>query len=247
MKALFVMSLVVLLFNLVFASCQSKKQNDEKVAVMTQNPKYQNEIKSLITELDRKGIKDKRVIAAIETVPRHAFVSERLKSRAYENSPLPIDKDQTISQPYTVAFQTELLKLQNGDKVLEIGTGSGYQAAILCEMGMDVYSIERHLLLHDKAKLLLDSLGYKAHLFYGDGYRGLPDQAPFDKILITAAIGEVPSQLLEQMKIGGLLVAPIGDDYSQEMTVIERLAADEFRRTKHGTFVFVPMIKGLGE
>lgn len=214
---------------------------------MTQNPKYQNEIKALIEELDRKGIKDKRVLAAIEAVPRDAFVSERLKNRAYENSPLAIDKDQTISQPYTVAFQTELLKLQNGDKVLEIGTGSGYQAAILCEMGMDVYSIERHQLLYDKAKLLLDSLGYKAHLFYGDGYKGLPDQAPFDKILITASIAEVPQQLLEQMKIGGLLVAPIGDDYSQEMIVIERLAADEFRITKHGTFVFVPMIKGLGE
>lgn len=239
--------MVVLSFQQGMTSCQSKKQNDEKVTVMTQTPKYRNEIKALIEELERKGIKDKRVIAAIEAVPRHFFVSERFKKRAYENSPLPIDKNQTISQPYTVAFQTELLQLQNRDKVLEIGTGSGYQAAILCEMGMDVYSIERHQLLHDKAKLLLDSLGYQARLFYGDGYRGLPAHAPFDKILITAAIEKVPSKLLDQLKTGGLLVAPIGNDSGQIMTVIERVGTDEYRRTKHGTFVFVPMVEGLGE
>lgn len=186
-------------------------------------------------------------MAAIGKIPRHSFVEERLADRAYRDSPLPIGKGQTISQPYTVAFQTQLLRLKPGEKVLEIGTGSGYQAAVLCEMGAEVYSIERHYELYVKARETLEALGYDPVLVFGDGYEGLPEHAPFDKILITAAPDRRPEKLLRQLRIGGLMVVPIGDSLDQRMTVIERIGADEFKETEHGAFLFVPMEKGTEE
>ena len=200
--------------------------------------------KKLAERLKRKGITDKRVLAAIGNVPRHLFIDERLAEYAYLDRPLPIEKGQTISQPYTVAVQTELLKLKPGEKVLEIGTGSGYQAAVLCEMDAEVYSIERYQELHFQAKETLNKLGYYPRLFFGDGFEGLPQHAPFDKILVTAAPEKIPEKLLNQLKIGGWMVAPIGGRQGQKMTVIKRIGNDKFRESEHGDFIFVPMQEG---
>lgn len=245
-----ILALLILIccqYGLVYCQNNNQKQTKEKHESMNDSLKYESRSKALGMDLRRKGIRDELVLEAITKVPRHLFVEERLASRAYEDRPLPIDKNQTISQPYTVAFQTELLQLEPDDKVLEIGTGSGYQAAVLCEMEMNVYSIERHYQLYLKAKDVLTKLGYQPQLFYGDGYEGLPDHSPFDKILITAATKEFPRKLLEQLKIGGLMVAPIGDNYSQTMTVIERISATKYKESKHGDFVFVPMVEGVEE
>lgn len=198
----------------------------------------------LAKELKRKGIRDERVLAAIATVPREQFVDERMAAFAYLDKPLPIEEGQTISQPYTVAFQTELLHLKPGEKVLEIGTGSGYQAAVLCEMGVAVYSIERYHELYLLAKERLFRLGYTPQLFYGDGYQGLPDHVPFDKILITAAPEEIPEKLKEQLHIGGWMVLPLGGRQGQKMTIVKRTDEDRYSQTTHGDFIFVPMQKG---
>lgn len=206
---------------------------------------YNDKAERLVAGLKRKGITDERVLAAIGKTPRHLFVDENLAAFAYDDKPLPIDKGQTISQPYTVAFQTELLRLTPGEKVLEIGTGSGYQAAVLCEMEADVYSIERHYPLYVKAQETLRQSGYHPLLFYGDGYEGLPEHAPFDKILVTAATERIPDKLLGQLRIGGLMVVPVGDDIRQKMTVVERLGVNKFRKSEHGDFLFVPMVKGM--
>ncbi|MBK5723139.1 protein-L-isoaspartate(D-aspartate) O-methyltransferase [Dysgonomonas sp. Marseille-P4677] len=214
---------------------------------MNDSLRYNYKAIELVVRLKNKGIKDNQILAAIEKIPRHVFVSENLANHAYEDKPLPIDKNQTISQPYTVAFQSELLQIKPNEKVLEIGTGSGYQAAVLCEMKAKVYSIERQQQLYLKAKEVLSKLGYHPMLFYGDGYEGLPDYAPFDKILITAATKEFPKKLLEQLKIGGLMVAPIGDSNRQIMTVVKRIGADEYIESEHGAFVFVPLLKGVEE
>lgn len=214
---------------------------------MNDTSQYNKEAKGLVDELRKKGIRDERILEAVGKIPRHSFVDKSLSESAYADRALPIDKGQTISQPYTVAFQTSLLQLIPDDKVLEIGTGSGYQAAVLCEMGANVYSIERHHLLYAKAKSLLDSLGYKARLFYGDGYEGLPDEAPFDKILITAATSKFPEKLLQQLRIGGIMAAPIGNDDRQTMTVVRRIEENKYKETRHGYFIFVPMIDGLAK
>lgn len=224
---------------------QNNRQKQNKMDMNQERYQYEDELKNLVVTLRRKGIKDEQVLSAIAEIPRHLFVTERLSPNAYDDKPLPIGKNQTISQPFTVAFQTELLQLKSGDKVLEIGTGSGYQAAVLCEMGMEVYSIEPHYQLHLQAKDVLNSLGYHPMLFYGDGYKGLPEHAPFDKILITAATKEFPPKLLEQLKIGGLMVAPIGDNKSQIMTVIKRLNTDKYEEKEYGLFTFVPMLEGV--
>jgi protein-L-isoaspartate(D-aspartate) O-methyltransferase len=166
-------------------------------------------------------------------------------NHAYVDKAFPISLGQTISQPYTVAVQTSLLNIKKRSKILEIGTGSGYQAAILAEMGAKVFTIERFRKIHLKAQTLLTSLGYKIDFFYGDGYAGKPQFEPFDGIIITAATAEAPPELLKQLKIGGRLVAPVGDANSQTMTVVERVGDDSFEYSKHGAFAFVPMLKGI--
>jgi protein-L-isoaspartate(D-aspartate) O-methyltransferase len=200
--------------------------------------------KKLVAELRKKGITDEEVLRAIDTVPRHLFMDPAFLSHAYVDKAFPITSGQTISQPYTVAVQSSLLKVRKRDKILEIGTGSGYQAAVLVEMGAKVYTIERFRELFLKAQQILGSLGYSADFFYGDGYIGKPQYGPFDGIIITAAAPDVPEALLPQLKTGGRLVIPIGSSGSQVMTVLERTGPDTYERSEHGNFVFVPMLKG---
>ncbi len=164
---------------------------------------------------------------------------------AYRDKPFPIGADQTISQPYTVAFQTELLEIKKGNKVLEIGTGSGYQACVLLELGAKVFSIERQKLLYDKTRLLLRKLEYNPKLFYGDGYKGLPTFAPFDKIIITAGAPDIPKDLLLQLKIGGIMIIPVGGEEGQKMIRIKKISDTEFEKTEHGDFAFVPLLKNV--
>lgn len=199
----------------------------------------------LAKDLKRKGISDEYVLAAIATVPREQFVDENMAGMAYLDKPLPIAEGQTISQPYTVARQTELLQLEPGDKVLEIGTGSGYQTAILCEMGAEVYTIERYRELYLIAKERLDRLDFNLQLFHGDGYEGLPEHAPFDKILITAAPEEVPEKLKKQLRIGGWMVLPLGTRQGQQMIIVKRTDENQYSQTSYGEFIFVPMQKGI--
>lgn len=212
---------------------------------MTQSPIYNLEkAEKLARELRDKGIRDKAVLAAIARIPREAFVGEELAEMAYLDRPLPIGEGQTISQPYTVARQTELLELEPGDRVLEIGTGSGYQAAVLCEMGVEVYSIERYEELYQTAKETLNRLGYFPKLYHGDGYEGLPGEAPFDKILITAAPEVIPPKLKEQLRVGGRMVLPLGGRDRQQMTVVKRVNETRYSTSTHGDYIFVPMKKG---
>ncbi|MCC7026908.1 MAG: protein-L-isoaspartate(D-aspartate) O-methyltransferase [Saprospiraceae bacterium] len=203
--------------------------------------------KQLVLELSQKGIQNKQVLEAIMAVPRHLFLDKAFEEWAYKDNAFPIDCDQTISQPYTVAFQTSLLDLQPKDKVLEIGTGSGYQACVLLEMGVKVYTIERHKTLHDKTEKLLTKIGYKSiRTFFGDGYLGLPRFAPFDKILITAAVPEIPTTLIDQLKPGGILVIPL-DDHKQSQTMmrIYKLQDGRLKKESFGQFRFVPMLQGV--
>jgi len=200
--------------------------------------------KKLVETVKEKGIKDQQVLDAIGKVPRHLFMDSGFVEFAYRDQAFPIGSGQTISQPYTVAFQTELLQVQKHDKVLEIGTGSGYQCAILLELGAKVYTIERHRDLYLKTRALLNKIGYKPYFFYGDGYLGQPKFAPFDKILITAGAPEIPETLKKQLKIGGRMIVPVGGSGGQVMVAVDRLDEDEFKETKHGYFAFVPMVKG---
>jgi protein-L-isoaspartate(D-aspartate) O-methyltransferase len=200
--------------------------------------------KKLVDDLRKKGITDEEVLRAINAVPRHIFMDPAFLSHAYTDKAFPISSGQTISQPYTVAVQTSLLQVKKRDKVLEVGTGSGYQAAILAEMGVKVYTIERYRELYLKAQRTLTSLGYSADFFYGDGYAGKKQYGPFDGILITAAAPEIPDTLLQQLKTGGRLVVPVGKSDFQVMTVVTRTGPETFDYSTHGNFVFVPMLKG---
>jgi protein-L-isoaspartate(D-aspartate) O-methyltransferase len=200
--------------------------------------------RKLVEEIRLKGIKDENVLAAIGRVPRHLFMDSGFIKFAYRDHAFPIGSGQTISQPYTVAFQTELLQVQPMHKILEVGTGSGYQAAVLAEMGVSVHTIERQKELYIQSQILLTNLNYRIRFFYGDGYQGLPTYGPFDRILITAAAPSVPDALLDQLKTGGRLVVPIGGNELQVMTLIEKLNENEFRKSEHGSFVFVPMLGG---
>jgi protein-L-isoaspartate(D-aspartate) O-methyltransferase len=201
--------------------------------------------KKLVEELRKKGITDEEVLRAIDTVPRHAFMDPAFLVHAYTDKAFPISSGQTISQPYTVAVQTSLLMVKKRDKILEVGTGSGYQAAILAEMGAKVYTIERFRDLYVKAQHTLASLGYTVDFFFGDGYAGKPLYSPFDGIVITAAAPQVPENLLLQLKTGGRMVVPVGQPDTQVMTVIERTGTDTFEYSQHGHFAFVPMLKGV--
>lgn len=211
---------------------------------MTDTFEAKGKRKKLVAELRQKGITDEDVLRAIDTVPRHLFMDPAFLIHAYVDKAFPITSGQTISQPYTVAVQTSLLRVKKRDKILEIGTGSGYQAAILIEMGAKVYTIERFRELFIKAQRTLTSLKYNADFFYGDGYEGKPQYGPFDGIVITAAAPEVPQKLLQQLKIGGRLIVPLGSSGSQIMTVVDRTGTDSFEYSRHGSFVFVPMLKG---
>ncbi len=209
-----------------------------------ENPRHQGLRKRLVDALKIRGIKDENVLNAIGKVPRHAFLESSFINFAYRDQAFPIGAGQTISQPYTVAYQTQLLRIEPNCKVLEIGTGSGYQAAVLCEMGAKVYSVERQKELYMKASLLLQELGYTPSLYFGDGYKGLPTYGPFDRILVTAGAPEIPSELKLQLTIGGRMVVPVGPEDHQSMVVVVRKNEKEFSVEKHGTFVFVPMLKG---
>jgi protein-L-isoaspartate(D-aspartate) O-methyltransferase len=200
--------------------------------------------RKLIEDLRGKGISDERILKAFMDLPRHFFLDNAFAEWAYQDKPFPIGKDQTISQPYTVAFQTELLNIQAGEKVLEIGTGSGYQAGILGLLGANVNTIERHQDLSMKAERLLKSMGIKnVRCFFGDGYKGLPKHAPFDKILLTCGAAELPKELCAQLRIGGQMVIPLGKDV-QTMYRITRVAEAAFEREQFGKFRFVPFLKG---
>lgn len=198
--------------------------------------------RQLVLQLKEKGIVNTDVLAAIEKIPRHLFLDNAFIERAYEDIAFPIGAGQTISRPHTVAFQTELLQLKKGEKVLEIGTGSGYQTAVLIEMGVKVYTIERQKALFDKTKVFLPSIGYDAKFFYGDGYKGLPVFAPFDKIIITAGAPEIPKPLLEQLKVGGSMVIPVGDTI-QTMTLLKKTASNRLEKVEFGEFKFVPLLE----
>ncbi len=205
-------------------------------------------LRRLLAEKVRdKGIEDERIIEAINKVPRHLFMDSGFVEFAYKDRAFPIGAGQTISQPYTVAFQTELLSIRKNDKVLEIGTGSGYQAAILMEIGAKVYTIERQRELFLKAHSLLPDIGYRPNFFFGDGNNGLPTYSPFDKIIITASTSKIPENLLKQLKIGGKLVAPVGSSRTQIMMLVEKTGENEYKKTKHGYFSFVPLLKGTSK
>ena len=212
-----------------------------------QNFKYVRKRKELVSLLKKKGINNLSILEAIGKIERHLFIPDSaLHSHAYENKAFPIGAGQTISHPYTVAFQTQLLEVKPGDKVLEIGTGSGYQAAVLVELGVDLYTIERQKELYDKTAPFLKSLGYKNIKFYfGDGYKGKPAFAPFDKIIITAAAPEIPAALLKQLKIGGVMVIPLNNNAgTQDMLRLKKISEKEFQKEVFETFAFVPMLKG---
>lgn len=199
--------------------------------------------KQLVETIRAKGIKDEAVLQAINSIPRHLFLDSSFLAFAYQDQAFPIGSGQTISQPYTVAFQTELLEIKPRDLVLEVGTGSGYQACVFAEMGAKVLSIERQKKLFEKTKKFLTQFNYRIKLFYGDGYKGLPAYAPFDKIIVTAGAPFIPEELLKQLKIGGRLVIPvdIAKDL-QEMTCIHKIGENEYEKHLHGQFRFVPML-----
>ena len=198
--------------------------------------------KQLVELLKRRGIEDKRVLTAIGKVPRHYFFDETFWNQAYRDIAFPIGDGQTISQPYTVAYQTELLHIERGDRVLEIGTGSGYQTCILLELGADVYTIERQQNLYNRTTQVLPYMGYKPHFFLGDGSKGIPKYAPYDKILVTAGAPFVPDVMLKQLRIGGLLVIPVGSEKEQKMVTILRVGEHEYERIELDTFRFVPLV-----
>jgi protein-L-isoaspartate(D-aspartate) O-methyltransferase len=201
--------------------------------------------KRLIDGLREKGIRDERILTAMESLPRHFFLERAFEEWAYEDKAFPIGNEQTISQPYTVAYQTQLLDVRKREKILEIGTGSGYQAAILALLGARVYTIERQEALFIKASRLLKEMGFgNIRCFWRDGFRGLPEFAPFDKILVTAGAEEVPDALLDQLKIGGVLVIPVGKKV-QKMLLVRRLSAEQYEQEEWDTFRFVPFLKGV--
>jgi len=206
------------------------------------NYREQGARKRLVALLRERGISDEPVLKAIGKVPRHFFFDETFWNQAYKDIAFPIGAGQTISQPYTVAYQTELLHIQKGDKVLEIGTGSGYQTCILMELGAKVYTIERQENLFRHTIKVLPGMGYKAHFFLGDGSKGIAEHAPYDKILVTAGAPFVPEILLKQLKIGGIMVIPVGDEKLQKMVTVLRVNENDYEKIELDTFRFVPLV-----
>ncbi len=204
--------------------------------------------KELVVKLRDKGITDINVLNAIESVPRHIFFGNDsifFETQAYEDKAFPIGEGQTISQPFTVAYQSELLQINPKEKILEIGTGSGYQAAVLATMGAKIYSIERHRKLYERTKALLEQMGYaNIKCFFGDGFEGVPAFAPYDKIIITAAVPELPKKLLQQLTIGGKMIIPFGTETNCKMVRITKQGEDQYSEEIFGNFAFVPMLKG---
>lgn len=210
---------------------------------MNDTLKHQGLRNQLVETLKAKGISDIQVLEAIRQVPRHLFLDSGFESFAYQDKAFPIGAGQTISHPYTVAFQSQLLEVKKGDNILEIGTGSGYQTAVLYKLGANVYSVERQNELFKKTQYLLPKLGIRPkRLLFGDGYKGLPQYAPFDAIIVTAGASEIPNALLAQLKIGGRLVIPIGDS-EQIMTMLIRKSETQFEKHEFGTFRFVPLLE----
>ena len=210
--------------------------------VLKDTYKHRGMRNQLAEVVESKGIRDKKVLDAIRAVPRHLFMDSSFEDHAYQDKAFPIAEEQTISQPYTVAFQTELLQLKPGDKILEIGTGSGYQSAILLHLKARVYTIERQLKLYKKTKLFFEKMGYRPKKYiFGDGYNGIPEEAPFSGIIVTAAAPSIPKALMSQLAIGGRMVIPVGVE-DQVMTLITRTSDKEFKRQEFGSFRFVPML-----
>ena len=210
---------------------------------MKNTNKHQGLRNQLAKILEEKGITDKNVLEVIKIIPRHLFLDSSFEDFAYQDKAFPIGADQTISQPYTVAYQSQLLQVKKGDKVLEIGTGSGYQTAVLCLLGATVYTVERQTELFKKTKLLLPKLGINPkHLSFGDGYKGLPNHAPFDSIIVTAGAPIIPKPLMAQLKIGGKLLIPLGEN-EQIMTMLIRKNETQFEKHEFGDFRFVPLLE----
>jgi protein-L-isoaspartate(D-aspartate) O-methyltransferase len=213
------------------------------VIVLKDTSKHQGLRNQLVKLLEEKGITDKGALEAIRKIPRHLFLNSGFEDYAYQDKPFPIGAGQTISQPYTVAYQTQLLQVKKDDKVMEIGTGSGYQTAVLTLMGAKVYSVERQNELFKQTSVLLPKLGIRPkHLSFGDGYKGLPNHAPFDSIIVTAGAPYIPQALMAQLKIGGRLVIPVGDD-PQIMTLLIRKNEKQFEKHEFGEFRFVPLLE----
>ena len=210
---------------------------------MRDTSKHQGLRNQLAKVLEHKGIHDQKVLDAVRKIPRHLFIDSSFEDHAYQDKAFPIAAEQTISQPYTVAFQSQTLEVQTGDKILEIGTGSGYQTAILIELGAEVYSIERQHELFKKTSLFLPKIGYRPKKFiFGDGYKGLKDKAPYDKIIVTAGAPFIPKALLSQLKVGGRLLIPVGNK-TQIMTLLIRKSSKDFEKHELGDFAFVPMLE----
>ena len=205
--------------------------------------KHKGKRKMLITKLKEMGIVDDAILQAFDAVPRHYFLDLVFEAQAYQNMAFQIGSGQTISHPYTVAFQTQLLELKKGMKVLEIGTGSGFQTCILCKLGTKVFSIERHKELHKKAKTIIDYFKFSARLFFGDGYKGNKTYGPYDRILVTCGAPEVPAELLAQLKPGGIMVIPVGDGKEQKMIKLKKDSEGKVSEEEFGTFKFVPMLE----
>lgn len=226
--------------------CLSNPNKTIIFAAMERNDSYRHKgmRMRLVEELRRKKITDSRVLEAIGKVPRHLFLESSFIKFAYQDKAFPIGAGQTISQPYTVALQSQLLEVEAGDKILEVGTGSGYQAAVLLEMGVKLFSIERQGELYQRSTRLLRTLGYQGRFYLGDGYEGLPAQAPFDKVIITAGAPIIPRNLLMQLKIGGIMIIPLGNSEQVLMRII-RISDDEFEQEEIEECAFVPMLNGI--
>jgi protein-L-isoaspartate(D-aspartate) O-methyltransferase len=230
-------------FNLAHNICIFVKIQKEQSKKMVDSYKHQGLRKILIENLKSKYNFEDRVLDALNQIPRHLFLDTALLNYAYSDKAFKIGAGQTISQPSTVAFQTQLLELKKGEKVLEIGTGSGYQTSVLSVLGAKVFTIERQRELYDSAKLLLQKLNFSAKFFYGDGYKGLPAFAPFDKIIVTAGAPYIPEDLLSQLKIGGKMIIPVGEGEEQIMLSIHKLEENKFVKKEHGRFAFVPLLQ----